>query len=141
MYVLLTSLEPLTAYIYDDGLVRLATEPYSSHPGSAGDACVHVTNFAVNLRDNADKFERSSSVSAADGHKWRLRVLWSYLHGCGWGEHQLEQVWAGVEEVVVKSLLCAHSDMLEEFRAKASKSAYNAYKLLGYDLLLDQDLK
>ena len=28
VYVLLTSVDPLVAYIYDDGLVRIATEPY-----------------------------------------------------------------------------------------------------------------
>ena len=28
VYVLLTSVDPLVAYIYDDGLVRIATERY-----------------------------------------------------------------------------------------------------------------
>ena len=47
---------------------------------------------------------------------------------------------AQVEDVVIKSLLSSHSCMLQDFRAKA-KSSYNSYKLLGYDLMMDRDLK
>ncbi len=68
MYVLLTSLEPLTVYLYEDGLVRIATEKYTENPRSVRDSCVHITNFDVNRR-NADKFVHSSTVNACDGHK------------------------------------------------------------------------
>ena len=68
MYLLLTSLDPLTMYLYDDGLVRIATEAYTEHPDSVGSACVHVTNFAVNVT-NEDKFRHSSSADGSDGHK------------------------------------------------------------------------
>ena len=71
VYVLLTSLDPLTVYLYEDGLVRIATEQYTEHPGSVHDCCIHVTNFAVNSRDNAGKFKHSKNVSACEGHKVR----------------------------------------------------------------------
>ena len=68
MYVLLTSLEPLIVYLYEDGLVRIATERYTENVRSSRDPCVHVTNFDVNRR-NGRKFVHNSSVSAMDGHK------------------------------------------------------------------------
>ena len=39
---------PLVAYLHQDGLARLATEQYSSHPDTASQHCVHLTNSAVN---------------------------------------------------------------------------------------------
>ncbi len=74
--------------------------------------------------------------------QWRLRRLWTHLHELGFQEHEMSMVWSQVEDVVIKSILCGHSSMLKDFRAKAgAKSSYNAYKLLGYDLMLDKDLK
>ena len=39
---------PLVAYLHQDGLARLATEQYTSHPDTASQHCVHLTNSAVN---------------------------------------------------------------------------------------------
>ena len=50
LYVLVTSLEPLRLYLYDDGLVRIATEEYSEEPEKLYDSCVHVCNYAINCK-------------------------------------------------------------------------------------------
>ena len=47
----LCSVCPLVAYLHQDGLARLATEQYSSHPDTASHHCVHLTNSAVNKVD------------------------------------------------------------------------------------------
>lgn len=140
VYVLLTSLDPVIAYVYEDGLVRIATEKYSEHPSSARDPCVHVTNFAVNKKLNAAKFVFSDNVSENVGNKWRLRRLWTYFHEVGIGQYDLELIWSRIEDVVIKSLLCAHTQMRADYRKITEHSNYNCYKLLGYDLMLDRDL-
>ena len=38
-------------YLYEDGLVRFASEPYSGGEESLANHFVHLTNFALN-RDN-----------------------------------------------------------------------------------------
>ena len=68
IYVLLTSLDPLKIYVYDDGLVRIATELYTEDPDSISESCVHVTNYDVNRR-NTEKFIYNNHVSACEGHK------------------------------------------------------------------------
>ena len=70
MYVLLTSLDPLTVYIYEDGLVRIATEKYSEHPRSVNNTCIHVTNFDVN-RKNGEKYVWNECPDEAVGNKVR----------------------------------------------------------------------
>jgi len=49
IYVLLAGTDPLRVYLYDEGLVRLATHPYSDPTlNNMTDMCMHLTNYAVN---------------------------------------------------------------------------------------------
>ena len=50
VYVLVTSLEPLKIYIFKEGLVRLATVPYSTAKSSLKQRFVHLTNYSVNKK-------------------------------------------------------------------------------------------
>lgn len=52
IYVLVTSFDPLTIYMYQDGLVRFATEKYTTK--SLKRRFIHLTNYSVNKR--ADNF-------------------------------------------------------------------------------------
>lgn len=63
VYVLVTSFNPLRVYIYEDGLVRFATEKYSNDPRQLQKKYVHLTNFSVNKKNinfvkNADRQAR-----------------------------------------------------------------------------------
>jgi len=56
----------------------------------------------------------------------------------------IDQMWSGVEDLVVKSVLCGLTSLKEEMNTgqkKEVKSTYNMYKLLGYDILLDSHRK
>lgn len=58
IYILVTSYEPLKAYIFREGLVRLATQPYSTAKGSLKKRYVHLTNYSINkYADNYAKNE------------------------------------------------------------------------------------
>jgi hypothetical protein len=46
--VLITSINPLRIYLYDDGLVRFASKPYSSSTSTADDVFTHLTNYSIN---------------------------------------------------------------------------------------------
>lgn len=50
IYVLITSMiSPMTIYLYEDGIVRLATEKYSSDASKGfDDHYVHLTNYSLN---------------------------------------------------------------------------------------------
>ena len=129
VYVLLTSLDPLKIYMYDDGLVRIATELYSEEPDSILDPCIHVTNYDINRTNK--KFIYNYEPGSCNGHKWRLKVLWKYFHQIGLQEHDFEYIWGQIEEAVIKSILIALPEMRHEFREMCEKTCYNTYKLLG----------
>lgn len=50
VYVLVTSFEPLKVYIFKEGLVRLATVPYTTCKSSLKQRFVHLTNYSVNKK-------------------------------------------------------------------------------------------
>lgn len=52
MYVLVTSFNPLRVYLYNDALVRFATEPYSNDPAQLTKKFIHLTNFSVNKKSS-----------------------------------------------------------------------------------------
>lgn len=50
IYVVVTSFDPLKAYLFQDGLVRLATQPYSTAKGSLKKRFIHLTNYSINKK-------------------------------------------------------------------------------------------
>lgn len=49
---MLAGTDPMRIYVFKDGLVRFATEPYSMPNNSnMEDVCMHLTNYAIN-KDN-----------------------------------------------------------------------------------------
>ena len=69
VYVLVTSFNPLRVYMYNDGLVRFATEKYSNDPRKLQKKFVHLTNFAINKKNlnfvkNTDKLKGKRALQA-----------------------------------------------------------------------------
>jgi hypothetical protein len=48
---LVTSFNPLTIYIYEDGLVRFATAKYSLDPEGFDNKFAHLTNYSINKKN------------------------------------------------------------------------------------------
>lgn len=101
IYVLITSvISPMTIFLYDDGLVRLASQKYDPSK-SFDDPYVHLTNYSLNR--NCKDFDSAK-------HKLRLRdVLQGELvSSSGNGRtyrKKAEQIWHEIEEIVVKTLM------------------------------------
>jgi hypothetical protein len=48
IYVLITCFEPLRIYVYDEGLARFASEPFSTD--NKKNRFIHLTNYSVNKK-------------------------------------------------------------------------------------------
>lgn len=81
VYVLVTSYLPLKVYIYNDGLVRFATEKYSVDPKLLSSQFVHLTNFSINKR--SAKFVKNDEAENAETSKWDFKQLETQYHKMG----------------------------------------------------------
>ena len=136
LYVLLTSIDPIKLYIYEEGLVRFATEEYTNNPEKISNNFIHLTNYSVNKE--SDEFVYNETPGDYSGHKWNLSTLWRYLSEelcIDW-----RPVWEQTKEICLKTVLCGHQHIKREV-ASQIKSEYNCYKLLGFDVLYDANLK
>lgn len=70
--MLVTSVEPLKIYIYNDGLVRFATEAYQLDDKDKKFS--HLTNYSVNKK--SDQFIQNKKSTEQDiGSKWTLSAF------------------------------------------------------------------
>jgi tubulin polyglutamylase TTLL6/13 len=71
IYVLLYGVNPLRIFIYNEGLVRFATEKYDKPTDSnLKNLYMHLTNYAINK--NSDKFIQNDDDGLEEAHKRSL---------------------------------------------------------------------
>jgi len=76
--------------------------------------------------------------NSCKGHKWRLKCFWNALKKEGVGEEVVKRTCNQIEEIVIKTLLSADSNIRSQFSKR--NSMYNCYSLTGFDILLDSQL-
>jgi len=136
LYVLMTSIDPIKLYIYEDGIVNFCSVKYTNEESSLGNKFIHFTNYSIN-KTNSD-YLSNSSPGDYTGHKWTLATLWKYFDEVlciDW-----RPVWEKTKEICLKTVLCGHQHIKKEFGRQVN-SEYNCYKLFGFDVLFDADLK
>lgn len=47
IYVLVTSYNPLEAFIFKEGFARLSTEEFNIHPDDIKNIKIHLTNYSI----------------------------------------------------------------------------------------------
>ncbi|XP_025207302.1 uncharacterized protein LOC112603094 [Melanaphis sacchari] len=136
LYILITSINPLRLYLYDNGLVRFASVKYSSDITTICDRYMHLTNYSINRLSS--QFTENEDADACQGHKWTLRSLWTYMENeC---KIDVKKLWESLKDLVVKTVISGESPMSQMCRSNLT-NRYNAYELFGIDVLFDKYLK
>lgn len=84
LYCLMTSVSPLSIFLFDDGLTRFCTDAYEPpRVGRLGSSFQHLTNYAINKK-NGDKFVFNTDANQDDfGSKWSVKRLFEKLRSEG----------------------------------------------------------
>jgi len=116
--------------------VRFATECYDEEAANLKNPFVHLTNYAVNRTNQENQEEKGDGEAGAV--KWTVQTLKTYFEemGIGW-----TALWAEIESLCTKTILCGHFDMIEGVEEFGPESHCNCYKLFGLDVMLDSNLK
>ena len=136
VYVLVTSFEPLKAFIYREGLTRFASAPYSTEPDHMQDAFRHLTNYSINK--NSCTFVENSDLRCDNiGHKWSLSALNKHLRCIG---VDVGLMWTRIMDLIVKTLLSVEPAISSRTR-QVTAGRENCFELYGFDVLVDDELK
>ncbi|KAK1742008.1 tubulin-tyrosine ligase family protein [Skeletonema marinoi] len=132
VYLLVTSFQPLEAFIYKEGLARFGSRKYSNKPETLGDTRVHLTNTSLQ-KEFGDISDRSHPAflagSNGSGSKVALSWLWKRLKGQG---VNTAEMWRKVVDVCGKALESVDADIPNQ---------PNSFELFGFDVIFDTDEK
>ncbi|KAM6961341.1 tubulin polyglutamylase ttll6 [Aplochiton taeniatus] len=135
LYVLVTSCDPLRVFLYNEGLVRLATSKYRPpHNNNLDDVCMHLTNYAINKHSN--NFDHDVET----GSKRKLSSFRSWLHQNAFDPRG---VWSDMEDLIIKTLISAHPTLKQNYRIgfPSQVGPSSCFEILGFDILLDFKMK
>lgn len=127
IYVLITSFNPLEVFLYRQGFARLSTVPYSLNPDKLKNRFIHLTNYSVQKSNAYAQGDPSDLMYG--GSKICLKALRERLSKIG---ISFDDIWDQVKEIVLKSLIACASEI---------PSYKCCFDLVGYDIIIDQDLR
>lgn len=136
VYVLVTSFDPLRAYVYREGLTRFASKPYSTAGPYLQDAYRHLTNYSINK--SAPNFVENQVLDADNvGHKWSLSALNKHLRCSG---VDVELMWSRIHDLIMKTLISVEPSISAKARQMTTNPS-SCFELYGFDVLVDDQLK
>jgi hypothetical protein len=122
IYVLVASVDPLTIYVYRDGLARFCSEDYSKDSIYA-----KVSNVTLN-RENAE--EGIANISRLISEIFPQMELYGI---------DIARLWRRIDHVVVLSIISAHSFLTKGEMWNCPPCPYpRCFQILGFDVLLDR---
>ncbi|XP_049305847.1 tubulin polyglutamylase TTLL5 isoform X1 [Bactrocera dorsalis] len=136
VYVLVTSFDPLIIYIYEEGLVRLATVKYDRAAENLWNPCMHLCNYSIN-KYHSDYIKSSDAEIEDVGHKWTLSALLRHLKSQGCNTYELM---GNIEDLIIKSIFACAQTIISACRMFVP-SGSNCFELYGFDILIDSSLK
>jgi len=136
LYVLVTSFNPLEAWLYQEGFARFATSKYTTDPASVDDLFVHLTNSSIQKQREDGGGELPARLVGGSGtgqpfggSKCSLTRLWELLQDDGIDRGR---IWARITEVVLAALFAVQSSIPHN---------NNSFELYGFDVIISRSQK
>jgi len=137
LYVLVTSIDPLRIYLFEDGLVRFATVEYQQPTEENIDnTYIHLTNYAINKNNENFIFDEENSDK---GHKRTLKSFWKSLNATGIATDVIEEE---IKDIIVKTFLSVQPQLAHQYKSWIvdDVDGSSCFEILGFDIMLDENL-
>jgi tubulin polyglutamylase TTLL6/13 len=132
IYVLVTSCDPLRAYIFRDGMVRFCTENYEQpRAKNLDNDYAHLTNFSLN---------KKNKLFAISENKRSLSVVFAELAELG---IDVEKVREEIHRIVRLTLIAGQPVIASSYHTGicTHDGKSRCFEILGFDILLDSSAK
>lgn len=140
IHMLITNLDPLEAFVQENGQVLFATKPYTLKGSTLGENFeppVHVTNMCLNATSkNKENFFREKPVIGS-GQQFRVQKLHMYLaaHHPGFDKNRL---WRQILNICAET--ARYISKAPSVRQHGPFVKDRHLELLGMDIMLDKHL-
>ena len=104
IYILVTSFNPLEAFVYKEGFARISTQPFSLSPHDMTNKFVHLTNYSIQKKSKAQFTDVGCDLSDQiyGGSKISLSSLAKVFQGM---KIDYDDIWDKIEDVCLKTLV------------------------------------
>eukprot|EP00928_Gymnodinium_smaydae_P045553 TRINITY_DN30359_c0_g1_i1.p1 TRINITY_DN30359_c0_g1~~TRINITY_DN30359_c0_g1_i1.p1 ORF type:complete len:785 (+),score=170.24 TRINITY_DN30359_c0_g1_i1:301-2655(+) len=142
LYVVVTSVVPMRAYLYKEGLARFCTVPYQPpKEDNLQEACMHLTNFAVNKRSK--DFQTSDGAQHTEGSKRSVSAVFHQIQR----EHGVNaaQLWEKVAHLAANTLMALRPGLVEFYVHERPRPLHplgpKGFQIIGLDVIIDGNLE
>lgn len=139
IYVLVSGIDPLRIFVYEQGLARFATEPYKP-PRSQNleNKFMHLTNYAVNKQHPNFIFNQSAEQMDV-GHKRSLTSIYKKLQEEG---HDVDQLKRKINDIFIKTIITGYPTLSASYMSCHADNFSNdmCFQVLGFDIMIDHKL-
>ena len=101
IYVFVNGINPLRIYVYNDGLARFATVPYSKpNEKNLDNLFMHLTNYAINKESENYVYNCGGVTNASKRSLKDIMEIIEQEHGQG----ASEKLQKGINDIIIKSM-------------------------------------
>ena len=134
---LVSGIKPLRLYLYNEGLVRIASEKYNFSKSMLKNKYAILTNLYLNIK-NKKKFIYPQNLSnLEESNLWNLETFQNY---CKRNSINYDKIFFEIGDIFIKAILSVREKLIS-FIEKNKFHFSNFYHLIGIDIILDQNLK
>ncbi|KAG2387595.1 hypothetical protein C9374_001189 [Naegleria lovaniensis] len=135
LFVLAVGGETERLYLYRDGIVRLASEPYSNSDDTLNNPYIHITNNTVNDKKNKVQHE---TIKKEYGFFCNLSLKELKEH---FSKHALDWnlFWTRLTVLVKESVMLTIFDKSKQDEIYHACS-HRCFEIFGFDVLIDENL-
>ncbi|XP_017072616.1 tubulin polyglutamylase ttll6 [Drosophila eugracilis] len=137
VYTLVTSVDPLRIFVYNEGLARFATQKYVPPTiNNSHNVFMHLTNYCLNRRNS--QYMVGNGPEAGSKRKLSAFNKWLVDHN-----YDVAEFWASVDDAIIKTLISAWPTLKHNYNMCFPKhdKIQASFQLLGFDILVDWKLK
>ena len=134
---LVSSIKPLKLYLYNEGLVRLASEKHNFSASFHQNKFAFITNLHLNIK-NKKKFIYPKNLSNIENSNlWNLETFQNF---CSKNNINYDKLYHEVADIFIKAIISVREKIIEDME-KHKFEISNFYHLIGFDIILDDNLK